>query len=525
MKNKIALKVNFKVICLIKIGFQALLILGIYYYALAWLITHDWNRPDFSYCYLIPIVIIYLIWEKRARLAELPSISSWNGMIPLGLGLILFWLGELGGEYFTLYISFWLVLIGLCWIELGWRKTKIIAFPLCLGLSMFPPPNFLYNKISVTLKLLSSQLGVAMMQIYGLPVYREGNVIDLGIAQLQVVDACSGLRYLFPLIIMGLLLAYFFKDSLWKQIVLVLSTIPLSIVVNSIRIAITGILYTLWSPKVAEGFFHDFSGWFIFMLSLGILILEMKVLRKIREKPKAPAQKPHHLSVTSESFHPPKGSEHSIFVASIILLSATFVFSKSINFREKIPIMKSLSQFPLQMEEWSGSPQSMEQMIIESLDLTDYVIVDYHNPEGMIVNLYVAYYESQRKGESIHSPATCLPGSGWIFNESGVISMPTQGYYGGSMKVNRAFMQKLDQRQLSYYWFPQRGRILQNAYQLKIFTFWDALTKHRTDGALVRVITPVYKFEKIERAEARLQGFIQKILPLMAGYIPGKDLP
>jgi EpsI family protein len=165
----------------------------------------------------------------------------------------------------------------------------------------------------------------------------------------------------------------------------------------------------------------------------------------------------------------------------------------------------------------------MEQRIIDELDLSDYMVVDYLNSQNKHVNLYVAYYESQRKGESIHSPATCLPGSGWNFKEAGEATISVPGHDGGFMPVNRAVMQKVDQRQLAYYWFPQRGRVLTNAYQLKIFAFWDALTRQRTDGALVRLITPVYESEKLKDAEARLQAFTREIVPVLAEYIPGED--
>ena len=162
----------------------------------------------------------------------------------------------------------------------------------------------------------------------------------------------------------------------------------------------------------------------------------------------------------------------------------------------------------------------MEQKFVDALDLSDYVIIDYKDRLGRPVNFYVAYYESQRKGESIHSPATCLPGSGWIFNQAGAVTIPMHGHNPGFMQVNRAFMQKGTYKQLSYYWFPQRGRVLTNAYQLKIFAFWDALTRQRTDGALVRVITPVYDTEELEKAEERLQGFTREIVPILSEFLP-----
>ena len=176
------------------------------------------------------------------------------------------------------------------------------------------------------------------------------------------------------------------------------------------------------------------------------------------------------------------------------------------------------------MGDWSGVSQSMDQTFIGALDLSDYVIIDYQDSNGSQVNFYVVYYESQSKGASIHSPATCLPGSGWTFKQSGTVTIPLSSGDIESMHVNRAFMEKDGYKQLVYYWFPQMGRILTNAYQLKIFTFWNSITKQRTDGGLLRLITPVNEFEKLEEAEARLQGFTRDIVPVLEEFLPGKDL-
>jgi EpsI family protein len=137
----------------------------------------------------------------------------------------------------------------------------------------------------------------------------------------------------------------------------------------------------------------------------------------------------------------------------------------------------------------------------------------------------VAYYESQSKGESIHSPATCLPGSGWSFDQSGTVLISGLSGNSETMEISRAVMQYGRFTQIAYYWFAQRGRILNNAYQLKIYNFWDALTMQRTDGALIRLITPVYENEKLADADARLQNFIRDLVPVLEEYIPGKELP
>lgn len=502
------------------------LLAGIYFSAYTWLIQRDWPREDYNYCYLIPLVVLYLIWEKKEALAAERAVPSWGGLIFLAPGILLFWIGDLAGELYSLYLSSWLVGVGILWMQIGWRKLKVIAFALFMALTMFPLPFFLNTKLTFSLKLTSSQLGVKLLHLYGMSAYREGNVIDLGFTQLQVVDACSGLRYLFPLLIMGILLAYFYRAALWKRLILVVSTIPLTIVINSLRIALTGITYGHLGAAAAEGFFHGFSGWLIFTVSLAVLLAEVWVLRRILPgagdrflaAPQAPAQ-------TGERPAPPAapGRWKSLFappqfVAASVLLLLTMGISAGAEFREKIPAAKPFSQFPLAVGAWEGSRQFMDEMFIKELDLTDYTMIDFRK-NGRSVDFYIAYYESQRKGESIHSPETCLPGSGWDFRQAGMaqVLMATPDR---SLMVNRAIMEKSGSRQLGYFWFPARGRILTNAWEMKLYTFWDALTRRRTDGALVRLITPITGSESVEEAEKRLQEFTKQIVPILDEYIP-----
>lgn len=498
------------------------LLVTLYYSALAWLVKNDWPREDYSSCALIPLVVIYLIWEKRQQLVGLPSVPSWLGGIPIGCGLLLFWLGELAGEFFTLYISLWLVLVGLCWLHLGWTKLKVIAFPLVFSLATFPLPIFVNTQMALKLKLLSSRLGVAMLQLWGMSAFREGNVIDLGFTKLQVVDACSGIRYLVPLIAMAVLLAYYYQAATWKRLLVVLSAIPISVVTNGLRIASVGLLYPVFGAKVAEGFFHDFSGWFIFMFSLGLLLGEIWLLRRLFPERLADADpappRPAAERPSSAPSRPLYLSRH--FLAALVCLSATLATAKGIDFREKVPISRPLAQFPVQLGEWRGSPTAMESTYREALKFSDYTIIDYHDQQGRTINFYTAYYASQTKGGSVHTPATCLPGSGWNFAESGVVPVPLNATY--SIPVSRAFMEKDGQRQLTYYWFPQRGRVINDLFALKLYSFWDALTRQRTDGSLVRVITPVLATERVEDAEARMQSFVRLLVPQLDAFLPGK---
>jgi len=489
-------------------------LLGVLYADAFQHLMHGWKGHNYNYCCLMPLVVIYLLWSRRRVFLVLPARPSWIALLLLTIGIGFFWLGELGGEFFTLYLSLWLVIISLVWLHHGWSRLKTIWFALFMLLFSFPLPNFLHQKISWYLKLQSTRIGVRLMQLMGMSAYRDGNVIDLGITQLQVVDAYSGLRYFFPIIILSLLLAWSFRASWWKRCFLVFSSVPLIVCINSVRIAVTGLLYVYVSPSVAEGFFHDFAGWFMFMIALALFLLEMWLLNRI-----FPGRLPRETQVQEVAPALKTSRSWLVFIFALLLLAGTLGLSRGVNFREQVPASRPFSSFPLVVDGWQGQRQSMEQHFIDALDLSDYVIIDYQDSQGHRLNFYVAYYESQRKGESIHSPATCLPGSGWEFRKAGVVAVLLAS--GKKLKVRRAIMNKGSVRQLVYYWFPQRGRDLTNAYQLKFYNFWDALTKQRTDGALVRLITPVSENESTAAADARMQAFLVQVVPVLNCYLPG----
>lgn len=513
----------------IKAGIYALLIGATYSSALSVLVL-QWNNDDFSYCYLVPFFVVFLLWEKRKRLAVIPSSPSWKGFIFFAGGIILYWLGELGAEYFTIYISFWLVVVGVVWLHLGWQKVRTIWFALVMMLAMFPPPDFICVRVGLGLKLLSSQFGVWMLHLWGVSAFREGNIIDLGFTQLQVVDACSGLRYLVPLMVLSLLFAHWFMGHFWKRIVLFASSVPLAVFINSFRIAMTGVLYRVAGAEIAEGFFHGFAGGLIFVFALPVFYAIVLILKKLppREtgfKLQVADVTPRilELSQRMRSTVVPRGYKEALFqprfVIAVILLLCVFAATNTMELREKTPARKSFSQFPMIVNDWRGARDVIDRQVIEALKLDDYVSVNYHDRSGRIVNFYAAYYEDQRKGESIHSPETCLPSAGWEFREAGTTKVP-MGVARSPMTVSRAFMEKGGTTELIYYWFPMRGRVATNLYQIKLYNFWDAVTRRRTDGALVRAITPIYPAETQKDAEQRLQKFVTEIQPVLEEFLP-----
>ena len=233
------------------------------------------GSEDYSHGMFVPLISLFLIWQARHCIAEAGAGNSWWGLAVISAGLVLYWVGELATLYVLQHVSLWMVIVGLVIASIGVRGARAIVFPLSYLLTCIPLPVFLYASLSSQLQLWSSALGVGFLQLVGVTAFRDGNVIDLGPVQLQVVEACSGIRYLLPLASLALLCAYLFKDRMWKRVALVLSSIPISILVNGFRIGMIGVLVEWYGQGAAEGFSHLFEGWLLFMASLGLLILEM----------------------------------------------------------------------------------------------------------------------------------------------------------------------------------------------------------------------------------------------------------
>jgi EpsI family protein len=215
----------------------------------------------------------------------------------------------------------------------------------------------------------------------------------------------------------------------------------------------------------------------------------------------------------------------SIFLL-LLFLSITAAASHFIQGREDIiPERKAFLNFPLQLGKWQGRNDYLGQAYLDGLKLTDYVIINYIQPEfGSSINFYSAYYQSQRKGVSVHSPKGCIPGDGWQITQFGQRDIPDITLDGNALQVNRAVIAKGDSRQLVYYWFQQRGRTITNEYLVKWYLFFDAITMNRTDGSLIRLVTPVEKTEDMDVADQRLQSFLKDLIPVVPAYLPGKSV-
>ncbi|MCG7896821.1 MAG: VPLPA-CTERM-specific exosortase XrtD [Candidatus Thiodiazotropha weberae] len=500
----------------------ALLIFG-FWQGIVDMLTTWSNKEEYGYAYFLPLISAYLVWQRRSSLFEAGLQTSWFGVLIILGGAFFFIVGMIATTFTLVQYSLIITVIGIIYANIGKKAFSIIVGPLFLLFFIVPLPPFIYNSLSGNLQLLSSELGVEVIRWFGISVFLEGNVIDLGNYKLQVVEACNGLRYLFPLVSLAFLAAYLYRVEFWKRTVVFLSSIPITVLMNSFRIGVIGVLVENWGQKQADGFLHYFEGWVIFIACLVILLIEMYLLAKIGSTERRlkdvfgleipnPLQQNLYLRLSTVT------SVHYAILASVSLITVSSLY---VNNQQQIqPNRHDFSRFPLQIANWYGSEDMLEEKYLKSLKLDDYIIGDYTNNFGSLVNFYTAYYATQQAGSAAHSPRSCIPGGGWQIDEVKEIDIPDLFVNGEPLKVNRLVIIRGDSKKLVYYWFQQRGRVITNEWLVKWYLFKDGLIKQRTDGALVRLTTNINDGEEWEDGDKRLIDFAGEVVPLLDDYVP-----
>jgi exosortase len=249
------------------------LLLWIYVPTLARLIGQWWDDPNFSHGFFVPLFSAFVIWQERSRLSSMSLRPSWWGMLFLGFGLCVLMVGQMGAELFLSRLSMLIVLGSLIVLFLGWNVFRALLFPWAFLLLMIPIPAIVFNQLTFPLQLLASKVASTTLPWMGVPVLREGNVIILPTMALEVAEACSGIRSLMSLATLAVIYGYLMERRVAVRALLAIASVPIAVAANSFRIVGTGLLVQYWDPEKAQGFFHEFSGWLIFVVSLLLLYL------------------------------------------------------------------------------------------------------------------------------------------------------------------------------------------------------------------------------------------------------------
>jgi exosortase len=270
-------------------GWQAvalLLLIGWLYASILARLFLQWvgpsRDPNFEHGIFVPLFALFVLWQDRKKLSAIASSPSWAGLPLVGLGLLMLVLGVLGAELFFSRVSLLILLAGLMILFEGWKFFRAVLFPWAFLILMIPIPNLILQQVTFPLQLLASKLATGLLELVGVPVLRQGNVIVLASMPLNVAEACSGIRSLLTLVTLAIIYGYLLESRMWVRVVLALCAVPIAVAANSFRIFGTGLLVQYWDPEKAEGFYHALGGWLIFLVALIMLFAVHGVISRIR---------------------------------------------------------------------------------------------------------------------------------------------------------------------------------------------------------------------------------------------------
>ena len=486
-----------------------------------------WSTAEYSHGPIIPLISLYLFLRELRHEGPLPADAPRDRRPGIALLALALGLGILGNlvripDIVTYALILWVG--GVVLVVMGWRSGRRHQLPVLHLIFMLPLPQFVFWKLTIFLQLISSRIGVFFVELANIPVFLEGNVIDLGVYQLQVAEACSGLRYLFPILSFSYLFAILYRGPFWHRAALFLMAAPLTVLMNSVRIAIIAMLVNSYGIGQAEGFLHLFEGWVIFGICVLILFGVAMGLQRLTPRPLS-------LTETIDLDFQGLGAEMrrltrlapsaglAAAAALSVAIGAAFALAPA---SAPAPVDRDgFALFPRHLGAWEGVGRPLDPDVEKVLKASDYIDISYAAPgETGYVNFFSAWYTKQTEGAGIHSPEVCLPVGGWEMFSLGTHELSFPGTVYGTFTVNRAVIEKGTSRQLVYYWFEQRGRRMTNDYAAKLTVLWDSLTRGRSDGALVRFVTEIGPGETEEQAAARMERLMAEVLPRLPRFVP-----
>ncbi len=489
-------------------------------------LVEAWSTPEYSHGPLIPLISLYLFLRELRNGPPLPErvTDRWPGVAVIALALAVAMLGNLARipDIVTYALILWVG--GVVLTLFGWKRGIRHQLPVIHLVFMLPLPQFVYWQLTTFLQFVSSELGVWFIKLAGISVHLEGNIIDLGVYKLQVAEACSGLRYLFPILSFSYLFAILYRGPFWHKVVLFLLAAPLTVLMNSFRIGMIGVLVNAYGIEQAEGFLHFFEGWVIFGACIGVLFLTALALQRLTP---APLPLRDAIDLDTEGLAPiiarvARTQASAALTAAALVTALAGGTWLAVDAREEGTVVDRVpfAAFPMRIEDWTGYTTFLEPEILEVLGADDYINANYTTRDGQFVNFFSAFYQSQTRGEGIHSPEVCIPGDGWEIVELADYPVDMEGTGYGTFEVNRAIIQKGLSTQLVYFWFEGRGDRVTGDFAAKMAVLRDGLLEGRTDGALVRFVSPIGATEDPARVDARVQGFMREMLPDLPRYLP-----
>jgi exosortase D (VPLPA-CTERM-specific) len=490
-------------------GLLIIAVVGFYWPVWADLVTSMLQSEDTSYGLILPFVSLYITYRTWRLIRQHPFHPSWYGLIVLFLGFMVYFVGDLFQSYSIPFFSFIIVIAGILILMGGWALLRQLAFPLFLLAFMMPYEWFFIQKLTFPLQLISSRLAAKFLSIFGIILYLQGNIIDLGGRQLNIAEACSGLRYLVNLWALGAIFCYFFQRRWWKVAVILAAIFPFAIVANSLRITTIGFF-----PMFQEGWWHSSLGLSIFLLGFDYLKLINWIVNRI--EPPIPGPSPRDIEeLSSGTDRDTLYTPYLIAGLAVVMLTGPFVTYLSNT--PNIKLLQSLDNFPLRIGPYEGFKSYItDDHVLKSLAADSYLDISFVDQKKNSISLWIAYYENTRRNKRFHSPALCLQGAGWQVVDSGMVNN------GGNHPIRYLLIQQGKSFQLVYYWYIQCGRWSSaDQFDKRYHVSIDNLLLRRSDDSLIKIMTPV--IIDIDDSKEKLNNFVNLLVPILDKFIKTRD--
>jgi len=484
------------------------------------LLGEAWTLPEYTHGPLIPVISLVLLHRQISRDGGLFAPGSGSTAMVAGLlaglagAMALF--GALSGLAELSAYGIVVFAAALMVVALGWPCSARFWHPVVHLCFMLPLPGLIYYGTTTALQGFSSEAGVMFIRMFGIPVVHDGNVIDMGAIKLLVAEACSGLRYMFPILSFSYVLAILYQGPKFKKLLIFAMAVPTAIAINAFRVAAIGVAYGLYDIPPTEGFAHVFEGWVVFLISLALIAACASAL--------SPGGR---LSLDTEMGSPrivaAKLATTRSLPALRVLAAVTCAVAVAL---VALPDRtgRAVDRLPFSVMDIAVGPWTLreriaiEPAIARSMAADDIFLGSFEAPgRAAGVELLLAYYEDQRAG-GIHSPEICLPGAGWEIETLDRIALDGPG--DTAFPAMRAVIRRDLERRVVIYWFDQHGRRTAVDYAAKALLVWDGVVHNRTDGALVRLVTPVRTGETPAEAEIRLTDMARDLPGMLAPHLP-----
>ena len=485
-------------------------------------LVYDWFNyyGPFSYCAIIPLMSLYIVWRERASLRRIRVEPALIGAVIVIAAAAAGLVGKAMGDSFAIRVSMVLAVAGLVLLLLGRRFFKVLLFPIFFLFLMIPWPFVLVKEVAYHLRIINAVLAEAALRLLGVIVYRDSYFLHLPNITLEVADLCSGISSVFALFALGSYYAYFLPLRNWMKLLVVSSTVPFAALINLLRIILTSLLAYYVGPSALHYVIHELTGIITFFIALALFIALGEALqRRMPASVRAASSKQDDSMGANEaaaiSFKSDGRSWAALSTGCFVLFFAVFL-SWRLETVHAIALTRGLGTVPEQMRGYrSGYTGWIEPYHDANAEqeLSRFYAQENRDP----VEVYVAYRSYQYDEKRLRSPKLSML-STWNFVALERASLPLPG--GGAIDGIWMLLQKNMQKQVVLYWYQDGAETFGGEVSYRFHQAKKMLIQERTEGAVVRIATPLAAAESVSQARERVTALSLSFYPELVKVLP-----